>query len=132
MPLLGSMGKLWGSWAKARFVNSNQKEQGFGKVQGYYLRAHMGKLLGDGETAVRESHQELHFTCDSARCCLGHALKGGARASSRKLQAAWPHERDANAAVLWYSLPKLSTPNFSQISPLLYIPNNILLVQVPI
>lgn len=33
MPLLRSRGKvLWGSQAKARLVNSNQKQQSFGKL----------------------------------------------------------------------------------------------------
>lgn len=33
MPLLGSMGAvLWGSQAKPRFVNSNEKQQGFAKL----------------------------------------------------------------------------------------------------
>lgn len=35
MPLFGSLsGVLWGSWARARLVNSNQKEWGFGKHHG--------------------------------------------------------------------------------------------------
>lgn len=35
MPLLGSAGRvLWGSQAKVRLDNTNQKEQGFGKFLG--------------------------------------------------------------------------------------------------
>lgn len=35
MPLFGSMnGMVWGSQAKVRLVNSNQKEPGFGKLHG--------------------------------------------------------------------------------------------------
>lgn len=85
---------------------------------------------GDGETA---HHKGVIFTHAPASFCLGCALMGAASVSSRTLEAAWPHNVDAKAAVLRSSLIKLSTPNFSQVCrevKSFYIPNNILLVQV--
>lgn len=45
-PLLGTeSGELWGSQAKARLVNENQKQQGFGKLQGGVLpKRHTGVI----------------------------------------------------------------------------------------
>lgn len=49
-PLLGTeSGKLWGSQAKARLVNENQKQQGFGKLQGGVLpKRHTGVTFSQG------------------------------------------------------------------------------------
>lgn len=48
-------GVLWCSQAKGRWVNSNQKEQGFGKLHGSLISgAHKGKALqGGGDLVTR-------------------------------------------------------------------------------
>lgn len=63
-------GVLWCSQAKGRWVNSNQKEQGFGKLYGSLTSgAHKGKALqGGGDLVTRQmgdSFQELSSMCDS-------------------------------------------------------------------
>lgn len=47
MSFLGFLGgALWGAWAKARLVNLNQKEQGFGMLHGELIdRVHKRKVL---------------------------------------------------------------------------------------
>lgn len=49
LPLGPVSGMLCGSQAKARLVNSNQKEQGFSQLHGCLTEgAHKGKALGGG------------------------------------------------------------------------------------
>lgn len=61
MPLLGSVGEvLWDSWAKARFVSSNQKEQDFGKCHGDLIQvAHRGSPWEMGETTYHKGSWEI-------------------------------------------------------------------------
>lgn len=48
--------------------------------------------------SLRESYQEL--TCDPVGCYVGHDPSGGAGASSRSLQAAWPHKIHVEGKIL--------------------------------
>ena len=82
MPLLGIEGQvLWDSWAKARFVNSNQKSGVLVSFVGVLSKrcsrgrpGRRGECLSQGQ--LRESSWGLRFTCYSVDCYLRHALQG--------------------------------------------------------
>ena len=59
--------------------------------------------------AIRGVIPGSYNACNCLGCYLGHVLKGEASVSSRPQQATWPHKMDAEAAILWSSLAKLST-----------------------
>lgn len=82
--LLGSVNEVfWDSQANARLVNSNQNQQGFGKLhRGLISGAHKRKALGGRGNCCSQglsgkSHQELTFARDSGSCSLEHVLAWG-------------------------------------------------------
>lgn len=48
--------------------------------------------------APGKSYQELIFANSAVGEHLGHVLSGGARVSSRSLQAAWPQKMEVNVS----------------------------------
>lgn len=55
MPLLGFM--LWGSYAKARYVNSDKSSHVFSQLrEGFFKGVLKGKALGAGKTAYHKGH----------------------------------------------------------------------------
>ena len=70
-PSLGSVQVLWGSWAKASLVNSNQKERDFGKFhRGPISGAHKEKPWKVGDRAYHKgSRQVISETCIYLRLC---------------------------------------------------------------
>lgn len=79
-----------------------------GLIQGQ----HRGRLWEVGETVACKScwgsHNRNFHLLVTPGLLSRHALIGRASLSSRSLQAAWPHKMDADAAVSWSSLVKLS------------------------
>lgn len=106
MPLLGSLDNvLWGSKAKARLVNSNQKSTALVSCMGV-LSKHKGKPLGGWVTVDHKGSWKSHirnltFACDSeflSKACIymrgqcwfkspaGHLAKQNGRQGSNTMK----------------------------------------------
>lgn len=102
MPFFVSVGGVfWGSQARARSVNSNQKIRVLVNPIGRYLRVH--KPNQPWEAGWTVDHKGC-WACppvgnlrllETPRCCLGLCLHEGGSVSFGSLQAAWPHKLGA-------------------------------------
>lgn len=115
LPLLQSKGEvLWGSLAKDRSVNTNQKVLGFGELcRGLLKGMHEGEAPGDRENAYlkgpRDSQSRRSHLLVTLGCYLGCALGLGSAAHvhSPPLQAPRPHRMEAKWP--WYGAVSLNS-----------------------
>lgn len=89
-PLVGPKGRVfWGSHAKPGLVNSNPKQQSFGKFplsKGHTRQEVINQARLFITRVMGTSQKEVTLTWDSTGYCLCHALKGGSGVNSRSLQ----------------------------------------------
>lgn len=97
VPLLRSGDRLlWGSKAKARLVNWNQKNTSLVSCMGV-LSKHKGKAPSNWQTVNykgtwKRKIRNLTFACDSLSSYLGHAFAWAAGVSLRSLQVTRPKQ----------------------------------------
>lgn len=88
-------GVLWGFQVILRLVISHQNSRVLERYMVSPLRGTQGEDPDRQARLYQEGYwgsciRNLHITCDSAGCYLGHVLPPGANVSLRPLKATWP------------------------------------------
>lgn len=106
---------LWGSKAKARLVNWNQKSTALVSCMGV-LSKHKGKALRDWQTVNykgtwRRQIRNLTLACDSLSSYLTHAFAWAAGVSLRSLQVTWPKQNGCQGSSTMEQLRRSTANN---------------------